>query len=221
MLKSVFHFIVFFLLFPCLTYAVTGKVISIADGDTITILSDKSQHKIRLYGIDTPEKGQAFGNAAKKYTSKLVAGKTVDVEDYDTDKYGRTVGVVFVNGVNVNQSLINAGLAWQYQKYCKASFCGDWVRLEERAKATGIGLWAENDPVPPWDWRRGARNSSHSKDASSALSPDRGSYHGNTNSHIFHSSSCRSFNCKKCTKTFGTKEAAISSGYRPCGQCKP
>lgn len=103
------HLLLFFLLLstPALSEVMTGRVVSIADGDTITILnSSNTQHKIRLYGIDTPEKGQAFGNAAKKYTSELVAGKTVDVEVYDTDRYGRTVGVVFANGLNVNQSLI-------------------------------------------------------------------------------------------------------------------
>ena len=108
MLESIFHFIVFFFLLPSLHYPQTGKVISIADGDTVTILSGKSQHKIRLYGIDTPEKGQAFCNAAKKYTSELVVGKTVDVVTYDTDRYGRTVGVVSVNGLNVIQSLITS-----------------------------------------------------------------------------------------------------------------
>ena len=118
-------------LIPQVTVALEGKVVSIADGDTITVLQDRNQIKIRLYGIDTPEKGQAFGKAAKKYTSALVARKTVKVIPYDTDKYGRTVGVVLVGGVNVNQSLIATGLAWQYRKYCKESFCSDWLQLEK------------------------------------------------------------------------------------------
>jgi micrococcal nuclease len=222
MLKSAINLLIALLLIPSLSHALTGKVVSIADGDTITILdSFKTQHKIRLYGIDTPEKGQAFGDAAKKYTSKLVAGKTVDVKAYDTDKYGRTVGVVVADGVNVNQSLLSAGLAWQYQKYCKASFCGDWLRLEKNANTSNIGLWADNDPVPPWDWRKGARNSSYSKNTSSTLSPGTGSYHGNLNSHVFHSSNCRNYNCKNCIKAFQAREEAIATGYRPCGQCKP
>lgn len=119
-------------------------MISIADGDTITILTGKTRHKIRLYGIDTPEKAQAFGKAAKKHTAKLVAGKTVDVTTYDTDRYGRTVGVVVADGANVNQSLISAGYAWQYQKYCKASFCDDWLRLEDKSRTSRIGLWSDS-----------------------------------------------------------------------------
>ena len=221
MSKSVIHFIVFFFLFPSLGYAITGKVVSIADGDTITILSGKSQHKIRLYGIDTPEKGQPYGNNAKKHTSKLVAGKTVDVEAYDTDRYGRTVGVVFADGVNVNQSLIGAGLAWQYQKYCKASFCGDWLRLEKKAKSSGVGLWADNDPVPPWDWRKGARNSEYKKQKGTTVTAGVHGFHGNIKSHVFHSSSCSDYNCKKCVTVFESREDAIAAGYRPCKQCKP
>ena len=109
---------------PLQSLALTGKVISVADGDTISILdSSNKQHKIRLYGIDTPEKKQAFGKAAKKYTSRLTFKKMVIVKAYDTDKYGHTVGVVKVDGINVNESLVRAGLAWQYRKYCKTSFC--------------------------------------------------------------------------------------------------
>lgn len=100
--------------FPGQAHALTGKVISVADGDTITILdASNRQHKIRLYGIDTPEKKQAFGKAAKKYTSRLTYKKQAKVKTYDNDKYGRTVGVVKVGGTNVNESLIRAGYAWQ------------------------------------------------------------------------------------------------------------
>jgi micrococcal nuclease len=199
----------------------TGKVIGIADGDTITILTGKTQYKIRLYGIDTPEKAQAFGKAAKKHTSTLVAGKTVDVTTYDTDRYGRTVGVVVADGVNVNRSLISEGLAWQYRKYCKASFCDNWLRLEEKSRTSRIGLWSDTGPVAPWQWRRGARNNSYSKRYTGRYDAAAGEYHGNTKSHVYHSSSCRHYNCKNCNQTFDSIEIAKSSGYRPCGQCKP
>jgi len=88
--------------------------VSVADGDTITILSNHNQQtKIRLYGIDTPEKSQAFGKKAKKFTASLTAGKQVSVKVYDKDRYGRSVGVVFVGGTNVNEEIIRAGYAWQ------------------------------------------------------------------------------------------------------------
>ena len=108
------------LLIPQVAVALQGKVISVADGDTITVLdSSNKQHKIRLYGIDCPEKGQSFGKAAKNLTSRLTYRKTAVVTKYDTDKYGRTVGVVQVGGVNVNEEIIRAGYGWQYRKYCK------------------------------------------------------------------------------------------------------
>ena len=113
---------------PGLCQILSGKVVSVADDDTITILTQgKRQIKIRLYGIDTPENGQAFGNKAKQFTSSLVYGKKVKITVYDTDKYGRTVGVVLVNGVNVNEKIIRAGYAFQYRKYCKEWFCFGWI----------------------------------------------------------------------------------------------
>jgi endonuclease YncB( thermonuclease family) len=216
-------FLLFFLLVtPALSQVITGKVVSIADGDTITILdSSKTQHKIRLYGIDTPEKGQPFGKAAKKYTASLTAGKTVKVIAYDTDRYGRTVGVIMVDGTNVNQSLLEAGYAWQYTKYCKESFCSDWLQLEREAKASMRGLWA-GDPIPPWDWRQGKRSRQTSnKNGSTYTTPNTGSYHGNVKSHVFHNESCRDYECKNCVKDFGSRQDALDSGYRPCGTCKP
>ncbi|WP_240744199.1 thermonuclease family protein [Desulfopila sp. IMCC35006] len=212
----------FLLVTPALSQVITGKVIHIADGDTITILdSSRNQHKIRLYGIDTPEKGQAFGQAAKKFTSSLTASKTAEVTVYDTDKYGRTVGVVMVNGTNVNQSLIKAGYAWQYRKYCKEAFCNDWLRLEDNARNLRLGLWADKHPETPWDYRKGIRNGTTSSKTERTYTASAGSYHGNVKSHVFHAPSCRGYNCKNCVKSFGSRQAALNSGYRPCGICKP
>ena len=119
----------------------SGKVIGISDGDT------------RLYGIDTPEKGQAFGKKAKQFTSSMVYGKTVDIEAKDIDRYGRTVGMVYVNGESLNEALVNNGYAWVYRKYCKEVFCNDWISLESAARYGKIGLWSAPNPIPPWDFR--------------------------------------------------------------------
>ncbi|WP_136796214.1 thermonuclease family protein [Desulfosediminicola ganghwensis] len=205
--------------------SIQGKVVSVADGDTITVL-DKSnrQHKIRLYGIDTPEKRQAFGQSAKKYTASLTAGKAVKVIAYDTDRYGRTVGVVMVDGINVNRAIIKAGYAWQYRKYCKESFCKDWLQLEREARVSMRGLWDfSGDPVPPWEWRKGKRSgkSSGEKTNSVYTASAPGTYHGNVKSHVFHDPSCRHYNCKNCTETFQTRDGAVAAGYRSCGQCDP
>ncbi len=104
-------------LIPSITLSntITGKVVSVADGDTITILTSQNKKvKIRLYGIDTPENGQAYGNKAKKFTASLTAGKEVSVKVYDTDRYGRSVSVISVGGTNVNEEIVRNGYGWQY-----------------------------------------------------------------------------------------------------------
>ncbi|SDP70036.1 thermonuclease family protein [Desulforhopalus singaporensis] len=155
--------LIIFLLLPFLIGAqtITGKVVGISGGDTITILdAQQRQHQIRLYGIDCPESKQHFGRAAKRHTSNLAANKTAHVQIYDTDRYGRAVGVVTVDDVNINQSLIENGLAWQYHKYCNAPFCNHWKNIEARVRAQQLGLWKNADPTPPWQWRKGSKNSS-------------------------------------------------------------
>jgi len=110
--------------------------------------------KIRLYGIDTPEKGQPYGQAAGKYLSSLIAGSIVDIESVTTDRYGRTVGIVSDSERNINQEMVRAGYAWVYRKYCDRDFCSEWLQLEDRARNARIGLWQESNPIPPWEWRR-------------------------------------------------------------------
>jgi micrococcal nuclease len=202
---------------PAVSEVLVGQVISVADGDTITILdSSKMQHKIRLYGIDTPEKSQAYGNKAKSYTASLTFKKTANVVVMDTDRYGRTVGVVVVDGINVNQSIIEAGYAWQYGKYCKESFCSDWLRLEQKARSSRKGLWASPQPTEPWNYRKNQRSA---KKLNKNFSRASGGYHGNVDSHVFHGSSCRHYNCKNCIKSFENKQEALHSGYRPHREC--
>ena len=192
-----------------------GKVVSVADGDTITILTpQKQQVKIRLYGIDTPESGQAFGKKAKQLTSSLVYGEQVQVIAYDKDRYGRTVGVVLVDGINVNEEIIRAGYAWQYRKYCKERFCSNWLSLEKHARQSRIGLWQDYNPIPPWEWRKGSRDAVSSKTALTE-----GKYHGNVKSHVFHAPGCRHYNCKNCVQGFDSINEAIGAGYRPHKQC--
>ena len=135
----------------------SGLVVGVTDGDTITVLHEGKGEKIRLYGIDTPEKGQAFGKKAKQFTSRMVYGKTVEVETKDTDRYGRTVALINVGGQSLNEALIKDGLAWVYRKYCVESFCEDWLNFEAIARYGQIGLWSESNPVPPWEYRKNQR----------------------------------------------------------------
>jgi len=129
----------------------TGRVVGVSDGDTITVLHNGKGEQIRLHGIDSPEKRQAFGHRAKQFTSNLVFAKTVMVQVMDRDRYGRTVGVVLLpDGRSLNHELVRAGLAWMYRRYTNdQSLSG----LEEEARGARRGLWADPDAVPPWEWR--------------------------------------------------------------------
>ena len=133
-MKRITHHTIYFIIIFLITgisFAQTpiqGKVISIADGDTITVLQDNKQYKIRLYGIDTPEKKQDFGQKAKQFTSDMVFKQYVKVVSYDIDRYGRTVGMVYIGQKCLNEELIRSGLAWVYKKYCSESFCKQWSR---------------------------------------------------------------------------------------------
>ncbi len=129
----------------------TGRVVGVADGDTITVLHNGKGERIRLHGIDCPEKRQAFGKRAKQLTSNLVFGKTVTVQAVDRDRYGRTVGVVLLpDGRSLNHELVRAGLAWMYRRYTNDQSLSD---LEEEARVARRGLCSDPHAVPPWDWR--------------------------------------------------------------------
>ena len=149
--------VAFLLVLPCPVWAWSGKVIGVADGDTITVLRDKQPQKIRLYGIDCPEKRQPFGKKAKQFTSDMVFGKTVEVEPVATDRYGRTVAFVRVENITVNEELIKEGLGWVYVRYCKLPLCAEWQGLQLAAQAEKRGLWGDSHHIPPWEYRRQKR----------------------------------------------------------------
>ncbi|MBX3319809.1 MAG: thermonuclease family protein [Nitrospira sp.] len=130
----------------------TGKVVAVLDGDTIEVLHHGKAERIRLNGVDCPEKKQAFGQKAKQFTSSLVFGKSVMVVPRDTDRYKRIVGDVFLpDGVNLSYELVRAGLAWWYRKYSDDVLL---AVLELEAQLARRGLWADPQPVPPWEWRK-------------------------------------------------------------------
>lgn len=132
-----------------------GRVVGVTDGDTVKVLVDRREVKVRVWGIDCPEGGQAFGKAAKKRCSDLVFGKPVDLETKDVDRYGRTVAKVSAGGVDLGAELIRSGLAWWYERYApNESLYG---RLEREARAAKRGLWADAAPVAPWEWRKSKR----------------------------------------------------------------
>lgn len=137
------------------TETLTGKVLYISDGDTLKILTGSSKKmRIRLAGIDTPEKGQPYGKEAKQALSVLTLQKQVTIDVQTIDRYGRMVGLVYVQGLNVNSELVRQGMAWVYRRYTNDE---KLYALEAKAKKEKRGLWSSNNFIEPWLWRRGER----------------------------------------------------------------
>ena len=124
---------------------IAGRVIRVADGDTITVLDATNvQHKIRLQGIDAPEKKQAFGNASRKHHSSHVTGKNVSVKYTKRDKYGRILGTIFADGKDVNLEMLKAGLAWHYKRFDSTPA---YAQAESAARAARLGLWQDKSTI--------------------------------------------------------------------------
>jgi endonuclease YncB( thermonuclease family) len=213
----------------------TAKVVGVSDGDTITVLRDKTQVRIRLHGIDTPEKAQPFGQKAKQCTAELVFGKHVQVEVVTQDRYGRTVAKVSYPSKmhrnpldrskthqaetvyrSLQESLVQAGLAWWYQRYAPNDT--HLAELEREAWQAKRGLWADAHPVPPWDWRRGKRARARAASVQRRV-PEQGSSRTgsgelrcNVKSKVCHQPGCRHYRCKNCTATFSS-EAEAAGGW--------
>ncbi|WP_245911089.1 thermonuclease family protein [Neisseria iguanae] len=132
---------------------VSCRIVGISDGDTLTCLTEqKRQIKVRLHGIDAPEKAQAYGQKAKRHLSDLVYGKTVMLDVTDTDRYGRTVAVVFSGSLNVNRQMVKDGYAWAYHRYGSAYEADETV-----AKSARKGLWWDTNPIDPAEFRQNER----------------------------------------------------------------
>jgi endonuclease YncB( thermonuclease family) len=136
---------------------ITGLVVGVSDGDTITVLDKQHhQHKVRLAAIDAPEKRQDFGNRSKQSLSDLAYRRHVKVETGKTDRYGRQVGNVIVNGLDVNLEQVRRGMAWHYKAYEREQSVADrqsYAGAEDTARAASEGLWALPSPVAPWEFR--------------------------------------------------------------------
>lgn len=149
--------LLFFLIFTgCATSAQTGKVVSVKDGDTIEMLMNGRAVRIRLFGVDAPEKGQPFGEKARQYASELCFGKTVRMEKRSKDQYGRIVAEIYLpDGTSLNHRLVAAGFAWQYTQFSKSP---ELARAQEKARLEKKGLWADPRPIAPWNWRKQHRH---------------------------------------------------------------
>lgn len=143
-------------------YELTGRIISIADGDTVTLLdANLRQHKIRLSGIDAPEKRQPFGNRSRLHLGTLVFGRQVTADCPKTDRYKRAVCRLEVDGIDANLAQVEAGMAWHYKAYTREQSPADrwrYAKAEDRAREARHGLWADRAPVAPWDFRKARKN---------------------------------------------------------------
>jgi len=133
------------------------KVVGVKDGDTMVLLSPDHQNiTVRLAEVDCPEKNQAYGQAAKQFTSDLCFGKLVQLDVANKDRYGRTVGqVTLEDGTSVNKTLVKSGYAWQYRAYSKSM---ELAVLEQQARQNRLGLWQDPNPTPPWNFRKDKRS---------------------------------------------------------------
>jgi endonuclease YncB( thermonuclease family) len=133
-----------------------GRVVSVADGDTLSVLGNNARVlKVRLYGIDCPESAQPGGEGAAAFARETALFADVGLTVLDTDQYGRTVAIVRLpDGRLLNEELLRAGHAWVYRDFCREAVCAAWLLMEEEARRAGRGLWRSAGPIPPWQWRR-------------------------------------------------------------------
>ena len=184
-----------------------GKVISVTDGDTIKVLVNKESVTVRLEGIDAPESKQSFGNKSKEALSRLVAGKTVTVKKTGTDKYKRTLGVVIVGDVDANAKMIEDGWAWHFKKYNDEERL---AKLEDAARKAKRGLWADENPLAPWEYRARPKTPEVAPDGPSEKEM---LYWLNTASNVRHNQRCEHFQ-----KTKRGRLCTADEG-KPCGIC--
>jgi endonuclease YncB( thermonuclease family) len=138
-----------------------GTVVGISDGDTLTLLdANKTQYRIRLDGIDAPERTQPYGQRARQSLGALAHGRVASADCPKVDRYGRAVCRVIIDGVDVGLEQIRRGYAWHYVKYAHEQRAADrekYARAESDARSASIGLWSFSAPIPPWDFRRAPR----------------------------------------------------------------
>jgi endonuclease YncB( thermonuclease family) len=191
--------------------SVSATVISVVDGDTVHVLvPPRRDIRVRLEGIDTPEKGEPFSQQATKFTRAMMFSRTVQVNGRDVDRYGRLVARISIDGKDASTELATAGLACYYRRYRTDPSI---ERAERDARAARKGFWSSNAQLPNC-----VSQESILEHASNAQ-PQIDSFIGNVASHVYHLSSCRNAHCKNCTRVFNSEDDAKAAGYRRAGDC--
>lgn len=188
-------------------YELVGKVVRIADGDTITLRSAAgSDHKIRLEGIDCPESSQDYGQKATSALSSRISGKTIRAKVSTRDRYGRYVATLFLDGDDLNAWMVAQGWAWHYKQYSKDPRLAE---LEQQARAENLGLWAAASPLAPWEYRSLQRQNRAVKSGTAVPI----GYWLNSSSNTRHNSTCKWYKNTKRGKACNKSEG------KACGIC--
>ena len=223
------YFVVFFTIsvfFTSVTFAseFTGQVVGVIDGDSLRVMHNGRAEEVRLNGVDCPEKGQAFGQRAKKATSDMAFGQKVTVHPTDIDKYGRTVAIVILpNDTNLNHELVKGGWCWWFRKYARSD--NELEAFEQAAREAKIGLWIDPTPVPPWEYRKAQRGPKNSRtsvtDPVDSKSPINTGIVGNQDSKLYHRSDCPNYGkiALEHRVEFASAIEAEAAGYRLAGNC--
>ena len=155
-MKNIFKILIITIAFFCFT-GFRGRVVKVADGDTITVIQENTNKKVRVrfYGIDAPEKSQEYGRKSLSVLKDILDNQIVEIDVKDKDRYGRIVGVVYFNNKDINLYMLETGNVWYYRQYAKNEY--NYARAEKFAKENKFGLWKEKNPTPPWKYRKEKR----------------------------------------------------------------
>ncbi len=191
-----------------------ARVVAVIDGDTVDAIpaGEKRAIRVRLDGVDAPERGEAFSDKARVFVRVLLFDQSVRVEGRSVDRYGRLVARIVAAGKDASVELASAGLACHYTRYSS-----DLVLASAQADArrAGRGFWSSNASKP----RCATPEDPSIKHPAAMPRAAEGKFHGNTSSRVYHTGSCRNYNCRNCTRVFGSSAEADAAGYRPAGDC--
>jgi len=191
-------------------------VVTVVDGDTFDVVreGEKLSVRIRLEGVDSPERGEPFSDRARTFTRVLLFDQKVRVTGRDIDRYGRLVARVNVAGNDASVQLVQAGLACHYTAYSSDPLL---ARAESESRAAGRGFWARDAQKPRCT--TGTRQAPDGRGTGAVEKPVASGFRGNTSSHVYHASWCPNYTCRNCTRVFANEADAKAAGYRPAGDC--
>lgn len=211
-LKTIILFIL--LTISLIAQTLTGKVLYVSDGDTLTMEVNGQKEKIRFFGIDAPEKTQPGGLESKEFVLNKLKNNVIEVKVTDTDRYNRKIGKIYYDdGVYLNKEIVKSGHAWWYERYARNE--KDLRDAEEYAKSNKLGLWAKPSSIAPWDWRKGIRATSKDQVNDYESNTDDDRVYVTKTGEKYHNKGCRYL---KSIRASYTIEEAEDRGYEACSR---